>query len=449
MQEITNSANNNAVETEQQQKPIDTASTGEVVQEQKDGKPESGGVTDPRYDNMELSYMNKDFIYECMSVPTHSRHEYRMVSFIILWARRNKIRYDFDEYGNIYLTKGELSEGEYYPCVTSHLDTVQDKQQPYIFAGVPLDIKTEVTKDGSHKISVDVPNEPSSTYQTQIGIGADDKGGVCICLSMFEHVEKLKACFFLEEEIGCVGSTHLDTEWFKDVGYVIGFDSPELFRAAWSCSGVKLFSYAFYEKYMKKVCDAWNYKDCFFSEPYTDVKVIREKTELMCMNFGNGGYNPHMATEYLIIEDMDYACGLGLALIDEIGCTQHKLKCTSTWENKSKSYIKLSNGTYVEADDETNDTDKLEMLGDRKRTYAYTTYNGTTSHSSPSTQTSKTENTVKEETVRYIVERYDNYISNLKEDTIESIKKMCAEKNVDSADFEAAISEIFSTDIRF
>lgn len=446
MQESTNSAiNNNAVETEQHKE-----NTSSVNNEASSiNKPEESKQvsTDPRDDDMELMYMKKDFIYECMSVPTHSRHEYRMVTFIILWARRNRIRYEFDEYGNIYLTKGELEEGEFYPCVTSHLDTVQDKQQPYIFAGVPLDIKTERTKDGSHKISVDVPNEPSSTYQTKIGIGADDKGGVCICLTMFDHIEKLKACFFLEEEIGCQGSQHLNINWFNDVGYVIGFDSPDLFRAAWSCSGVKLFSYAFYEKYMKKVCDAWNYKDCFFSEPYTDVKCIREKTELICMNFGNGGYNAHTENEYTIIEDMDYACGLGIALIDEIGCTQHKLKCTSKWDKSNKFYVK-QNGIYLEADNENDDIDKLEMLGDRKRVVNYNaSYNN--NYNTSSAQAAKKDETIAADTVRYIVERYDKYIDGLKEDTLELVKKICEENHIDSIESEKAISAIFSTDIRF
>ena len=35
-------------------------------------------------------------------------------------------KYDFhiDELGNIYVTKGQISEGEFYPCVVAHTDTV-------------------------------------------------------------------------------------------------------------------------------------------------------------------------------------------------------------------------------------------------------------------------------------------------------------------------------------
>lgn len=401
---------------------------------------------DPRDDNMQLLYLNKDFVYECMSVPTHSKKEYRMVTFIILWARRNGIKYEFDDFGNVYLTKGELEEGEFYPCVTSHLDTVQDKQDPYIYAGVPLDLKTERTKEGYHKISVD------SNGGASIGIGADDKGGVCICLSMFEHLEKLKACFFLDEETGCNGSEALDVDWFKNVGYVIGYDSPDLYRAAWACQGTKLFSYEFYTKHMKEVCDRWGLtKGCFFSEPYTDVKVIREKTDIICMNFGNGGYNAHSAIEYSIIEDMDQACGMGIDLIDNIGCTEHKLKHTSSWTSKTESSFKRnSNGTYERV--AVDDTEMLRDLGDNNRRsfYGYSTNsNSNTNTTTTTTTTTKKEDELKVESVKYIVNRYDSHILGIKEELLASLKTLCEKSNVEFGEFEKVVNEKFSNEIKF
>ena len=259
-------------------------------------KEEENSVTDEQnpLDNIVLNYLDPEFVLDCMSIPTHSGLEQRMVVFIILWCRRNNVYYEFDDYGNLYLTKGKLEEGEYYPCVTSHLDTVHKEHDPYIKVGVPLDLKIELTKEKEHKVSVLSTNG-------KIGIGADDKGGIAICLSMFDHFDKLKACFFLEEETGCKGSKNLWKEWFKDVGYVIGYDSPELYRSAYACSGTNLFNYKFYETYMKDVCDSWGLtKGHFHSEPFTDVKEIREQTGIICMNFGNGGYNAHFDTEYCI-----------------------------------------------------------------------------------------------------------------------------------------------------
>ena len=110
-------------------------------------------------DDMDLTFINRDFVLDTMSVPTDSHNEFRMVVYIIQFAKRNGIEYEFDDYGNIYLTKGKLEDGEYYPCVTSHLDTVQHKQEPYIRAGVGLDLKIEKTKDGEHKLSVDTKGQ--------------------------------------------------------------------------------------------------------------------------------------------------------------------------------------------------------------------------------------------------------------------------------------------------
>lgn len=395
---------------------------------------------DPMKDDMELAYLNQDFVLETMSIPSNSHNEFRMVVYVIQFARRNGIDYEFDSYGNIYLTKGKLAEGEFYPCVTSHLDSVRSEQDPYIRAGVNLDLKCELTKDGEHKLSVD------SKGQSAIGIGADDKGGVCICLSMFEHFEKLKACFFLCEELGCLGSKELDKDWFNDVGYCIGYDSPDLFRAAWSCSGVKLFSYEFYEKWMKPVCDEWGLKDCFYSEPITDVMEIRKQVGVMCMNFGNGGYNAHTTSEYCIIEHMDHACGMGVALIDHIGLTRHELKHVSGSAWNTKGTYRMDKGLFIRTD--VDDTKQLESLGDNKRwnrTYNTNTYNNNNNRTTTATKDEQ----LNFEMVKYIVNRYDGHILAIKDEVLEAVKAVCEKSNIDFSLFEKEISGKFTNEVKF
>ena len=384
-------------------------------------------------DEIELNYLDKDFILETMSIPTNSGNEFRMVIYVIQFARRNGIDYEFDDYGNVYLTKGKLKKGEYYPCVTSHLDTVQDKHEPYIRAGVNLTLKCELTTDNEHKLSVD------SFGQSSIGIGADDKGGVCICLSMFEHFDCLKACFFLNEERGCCGSKELNKEWFKDVGYCIGYDSPDLFRAAWSCSGVKLFSYEFYEQWMKPICDEWGLKNCFYSEPITDVMEIRKQTSVMCMNFGNGGYNAHSPSEYCIMEHMDHACGMGIALIEHIGLTRHELKHTSGTD-VSKGIYRENNGIFSRVD--VDDKKLLEGLGDNNRFRTTTTYTTTKATPSKSEQLGF-------EMMKYVVNRYEGHITEIKNDVLETIKSICEKSNIDFALFENEIKDKFNNEIKF
>lgn len=385
---------------------------------------------------LSLTHLDEKFVYELMSVPTSSSNEYRLVTFIILWARRNNIHYEFDDYGNVYLTKGEIKEGEYYPCVTAHLDSVQSKQKTYAQAGQPLQVKTRVsTINKKHEIYVD-----------GMGIGGDDKAGVLIGLSMFSHLDTLKACFFLEEEIGCKGSAKLNKEWFKDVGYVMGFDSPDLNRAAYACSGVKLFSANFFKTYMQDICKKHGLTK-FQSEPFTDVKEIREQTGIMCMNFGSGYYNAHSEREYCVIEDMDTACRMGVELIEFIGLTRHELQHSSGW-------IKAPDGVYrkVATDDEDEKFFRT-LSGVQYGYYGYGnqgSYNyGTTTKTSGSTTTAtKTTETAKDdknkvniETLKYVTERYEEHI----EDVKARIQKVCEANNIDFALFENE----FVTTIKF
>ena len=158
-------------------------------------------------------------------------------------------------------------------------------------------------------------------------------------------------------------------EWFKDVGYVMGYDSPDLNRAAWACSGTKLFSKAFFDTYMKDVC-AEHGLTRFLSEPFTDVKTIREKTNIICMNFGTGYYGAHGPTEYCVLEDMDNACRMGHALIEKIGNTEHKLTHKSSY-----NWVKTASGSYSRQEDD-EDEKYFKTLSGTTYTQGGSTYGG-------------------------------------------------------------------------
>ena len=408
-----------------------------------------------------LTHLDKKFVYELMSIPTYSAHEYRLLTFIVLWARRNNIEYEFDDYGNLYLTKGEIEEGEYYPCVTAHLDSVQTKHKTYAQAGQPLNVKTR-TVAKKHEIYVD-----------GMGIGGDDKAGVLIGLSMFSHVDKLKACFFLEEETGCKGSTNMNVDWFNDVGYVLGYDSPDLNRAAYACSGVKLFSAAFFKEHMQTICNKHGLF-IFKSEPFTDVKVIREKTDIVCMNFGSGYYGAHGPSEYCVVEDMDTACRMGHELIEHLGTKRYECKSKSMYG----AWTRGANGVYTRPEEDEDEKFLRSLSGEKTYTTQHGSYHGndwddaygydddwyyhgngnrnistsgttktTTTTTTKTTTTTSTpttkvdENMVSQETVRYISEKYEQHIANIEA----KIKLKCEALNVDFDEFK----EIFENQITF
>ena len=397
-----------------------------------------------------FKHINVKELYEVMQVPSYSRYEFRMAAYIILWARKNNIEYKFDKKGNIYLTKGELSEGEFYPCVTAHMDTVQEKAKPYALAGAELPLRTRrvkstTTDECRHEIFIDGQ-----------GIGADDKLGVYISLQLVSKFDKIKAAFFVEEEIGMMGSKELDKDFFNDVAYVIGWDSPDLTRAAWKCSGTQLFTADFYKNHLQEVVKRWGFKDSdFHSEPFTDVIQIRDKTGVMCMNFGNGGYNAHSSNEYLVIEHVDHATGMGEDIIKSIG-NKEQFKFT-------KTFARTSNGVSSYGDEQECE----KLFGGYRANYG--SYSGSHSSSNSSSSTNRSdgnvnatqkEDSVNEETVKYIVDTYDEYINGIKEDVekkcnvIEDlIKDKFREAGIDyntlGVNIKDELVEVFSKEIKF
>ena len=260
--------------------------------------------------------MTKEFAKQVLAIPTTSGKEQMMQEFIMNWAREHGVKASKDSKGNIYLEKGGAV---FFPCLTSHMDTVHHDQEKYIEKNemLPIEELGDVIKVKGG------------------GVGADCKAGIAICLSMMENLSAVKAAFFVEEEIGMAGSRNLDKSFFTDVSYVIGFDSPDRNRATKACSGTLLFDDEFFNKYIKDVCRAHGVTD-FRYEPYTDVKQIREQTEIICMNFGNGGYNAHSKTEYVKFSEMNAAEEMGMALVAAIPHdVQHKTPVKTSWGERS------------------------------------------------------------------------------------------------------------------
>jgi hypothetical protein len=256
----------------------------------------------------------------------------------------------------------------------------------------------------------------------------------------------------------------LDKDFFNDVAYVMGWDSPDLIRAAWKCSGVQLFSAKFFKEKLYPVVKNWGFEaKNFNSEPFTDVCQIREKTDIMCMNFGNGGYQAHSSTEYLVVEHVDHALGMGIDIIQSIG-NKEQFK----FKKKTYSYDRTAVG-FSKCEYEDDDAECEKLFG-YVRTYnsgGYTnnntnrsTYNTSTNRSDGNVNTKPADDAVNEETVKYIVDTYDEYVNGIKE----SVEKKCGiiedaikdkfrEAGIDfttfGIDLKEEFAEIFSKEIKF
>lgn len=70
--------------------------------------------------------MKLEFLKNILSVPTCSGHEQFLADCIMKWCGIVGIKCDKDGAGNLFLTKGSPSKEGFYPCCTSHMDTVHD-----------------------------------------------------------------------------------------------------------------------------------------------------------------------------------------------------------------------------------------------------------------------------------------------------------------------------------
>ena len=188
----------------------------------------------------------------------------------------------FDKYGNIYVTKGQA---ETYPCMVCHIDTVHQIQRDEV---VPIQIDQQLIAVFRNSLK-------------QTGTGGDDKCGIVITLQNLMHLDKFKAVFFLDEEVGCVGSSNANYKFFDNVRYVLECDRKGHQDFVNNISGCTLFDKKFEDaiapylsKYGRKITTGG----------LTDVYEIALETDLCVANMSCGYYNPHTDCEYIDLDDV-------------------------------------------------------------------------------------------------------------------------------------------------
>ena len=236
---------------------------------------------------------DKSFLKRVLSVPSVSYREERVRDFILGFAKRRAITVTVGEAGNVYLTKGKIGRGEYVPCFVNHMDTVQRPQCEYVYRNERLPVKERKNAEGKTELYVD-----------GFGIGGDDKAGVALALAIMDALPKCKAVFFVQEEVGLVGSGKMDYSFLKDVSLLITMDCWGRVRTAseWRRNNAKMYSKQFYNTVLKKVYE--KHGVVVLDHPAnTDVCKLMMKCNLCCCDISNGGYNPHGPDEYVCVED--------------------------------------------------------------------------------------------------------------------------------------------------
>jgi len=243
----------------------------------------------------------KTFLKDVLSVPTVSCREERMREYIVGFAAEHGIACRQDQKGNLYLTKGVLKDGEYCPCLIEHIDTVQSWQLEFVDGNKRISILERKLRDGKTKLYSELK---SAQGVNKVGLGADDKAGCAIALALLDSLDACKAVFCVEEEVGLRGSHEMDFDFLSDVSLCVTLDAPGRLRSATRGRRVRrnMYCQSFFDSVLKPISDRYGMDD-FTHKADTDICNVMRNTKLVCWDLCNGGYKPHSADEYVVVED--------------------------------------------------------------------------------------------------------------------------------------------------
>lgn len=220
-----------------------------------------------------------------LEVQTSSYKNKNMLKYVKTELKRMGASYYQDKRGSIYATKGV---GKSYGCVVAHTDTVHR-----IVPRKSFKIYTEK----NIMFSIDTRD------WTRTGIGGDDKVGVYVALRMMEELDVLKAAFFVDEEVGCVGSGDADLKFFGDVRLCMQADRKGFREITNSIHMTEMYGDVFAND-IEPVLKKWNVVEV--DGGMTDVCTLADKIDNIPMfNAACGYYKPHTANEYVDVSEVE------------------------------------------------------------------------------------------------------------------------------------------------
>lgn len=280
--------------------------------------------------------MNVDLLKELYTIFSPSGETKKMRRFLKKAVKARGGVFFQDKKGNILVTKGKADT---YPCLAAHIDQVRNHTHPKDFQVLQVD---NILMGWSTKL------------KQQCGLGADDKNGVFICLNALEKYDNIKIAFFVDEEIGCCGSSVVDMSFFDDCRFVIEPDRREGHDFIWCMSGVDVCS----EDFIKASgFEDFGYK--FDEGSVTDVLTLLERgLKVSCLNLSCGYYHPHTDQEVTDIDELENCQNLVFHMIDTM-TDVYPFEFNDRWNSKNKDYCysAYDDDYYVMEDIVTNNPD--------------------------------------------------------------------------------------------
>lgn len=279
-----------------------------------------------KYLNYSLTLDEMTLLEKLYTIHAPSGNEGVMSDFVISKLKNYGCKVWQDEVGNIYAQKGTEDT---FPCVVAHLDQVQNYH--------PSDFVV-------NRIKYNLIGWSPYDMQ-QCGLGADDKNGICIALTSAKVFNNIKLAFFVGEEVGCIGSSQCDMNFFKDCRFIIEPDRKGGNDLITTMSGVPVCSQEFidaipFERY------SYHIEDGIFTDVLT---LVENGVGISCINLSCGYYFPHTDHEVTNTYELARCRALVFEIIEK--CTDvYPLELPKVDKNKYKK-VYSSKDNYDYKDD--------------------------------------------------------------------------------------------------
>lgn len=234
--------------------------------------------------------LNSTILHSLLSIESESGDCAAMAEFLTAYCQSQGLAVTQDDMGNLYVTKGDAAA---FPCIVAHIDTVHAITGDGI---LPVYIGDNVT--GINPVTME-----------QTGIGGDDKCGIYAALHCLANLPACKAAFFVDEEIGCIGSGAAEMSFFKDCRFILQADRRGNADFVTDISGP--LSSDRFQRDVKPLLTSHGFR--FSHGAMSDVMALRDNgCGIACANISAGYYQPHQACEYIHLPDLLKTCRLML-----------------------------------------------------------------------------------------------------------------------------------------
>lgn len=228
-----------------------------------------------------------NLLKELLGIQAPSHSEYNMQMFLINWVYTNipTAELNVDEKGNILIVK-KTTECEVFPSFAAHMDEVNKFQSDRM-----------IVEAGNILLGINRNTGESA------GCPGDDRCGCYVCLEMLRLLDNVKVAFFVQEEVGCIGSNACDLNFFSDSAFILQVDRKNAVDFITRTNGTEVSDKAFQdavEPFIKV------HGLTFATGSSTDIgALVNRGVGCCCANIGSGYYNPHTLSEKVCIPELE------------------------------------------------------------------------------------------------------------------------------------------------